>query len=194
MSLITIREQQQTDTGFEATVTFDNSAEYPITISDPFTPKEEKELEWYFEEWLVYPMLDEVKAKRAADSVKKYGEELFKQVFKTNPDVYSDYKLLKRNLSELQIEIIGKTPEFQAFHWEALRDPELPRPLAVDCVMLRKTVNPSTIEAYVEPSPVINLLVVIARPDEESDVGYRTISRPLVELIDHIQLNFCKAK
>ena len=187
MSLITIREQQQTDAGFEATVTFDNSAEYPITISDPFTPQEETELEWYFEEWLVFPMLDEVKAKRAADSVKKYGEELFDQVF-GDKKTYREYDNLKRNLSQLQIEIIGKTPEFQAFHWEALRDPELPRPLAVDCVMLRKTVNPSTIEAYVEPSPVINLLVVIARPDEESDVGYRTISRPLVELIDHIQL------
>ncbi len=187
MSLITIREQQQTDAGFEATVTFDNSAEYPITISDPFTPQEETELEWYFEEWLVFPMLDEVKAKRAADSVKKYGEELFDQVF-GDKKTYREYDNLKNNLSQLQIEIIGKTPEFQAFHWEALRDPELPRPLAVDCVMLRKTVNPSTIEAYVEPSPVINLLVVIARPDEESDVGYRTISRPLVELIDHIQL------
>ena len=33
-------------------------------------------------------------------------------------------------------------------------------------------------------SPVLNLLVVTARPDEENDVGYRTISRPLVEAIE----------
>ena len=94
MSVITIREQQQTESGFAATVTFDNSAEYPITISDPFTPQEEKELEWYFEEWLVYPMLDEVKAKRAAASVKKYGENLFDRVF-ADRKAYKKYDQLK---------------------------------------------------------------------------------------------------
>ncbi len=187
MSVITIREQQQTDTGFEATVAFDGRTEYPVTISEPFTPKQEKELEWYFEEWLVYPMLEDVKAKRAAASVKKYGEELFDRVF-GDRKAYREYDKLKSNLSQLQIEIISKTPEFQALHWEALRDPELPRPLAVDCIMLRKTVSPTAVPAKVKESPVINLLVVTARPDEDSDVGYRTISRPLVELIDNSQL------
>ncbi|MEB3231625.1 MAG: hypothetical protein VKJ64_11495 [Leptolyngbyaceae bacterium] len=32
-------------------------------------------------------------------------------------------------------------------------------------------------------SPMINLLLVTARPDDESDVGYRTVSRPLTEAI-----------
>nr|WP_225912894.1 tetratricopeptide repeat protein [Nostoc flagelliforme] len=35
---------------------------------------------------------------------------------------------------------------------------------------------------------MINLLVVTARPNEEHDVGYRTISRPLLELIESCQL------
>ncbi|MDJ0717371.1 MAG: hypothetical protein QNJ54_24655 [Prochloraceae cyanobacterium] len=182
MSVITIREQKQTETGFEATVTFDDRSEYPITVSDPFSRKEEKELEWYFEEWLVFPMLDEEKSKRAAASVRKYGEDLFDRVF-ADRKAYREYDRLKEDLSQLQIEIISKTPEFQALHWEALKDPELPRPFAVDCIMLRKTVNDTPIRANVKESPVINLLLVIARPDEDFDVGYRTISRPLVELI-----------
>ncbi len=37
-------------------------------------------------------------------------------------------------------------------------------------------------------SAVVNLLVVVARPDEENDVGYRTISRPLVEAIGQSDL------
>ncbi|GBL11509.1 photosystem I assembly protein Ycf3 [Microcystis aeruginosa Sj] len=36
--------------------------------------------------------------------------------------------------------------------------------------------------------PTINLLVVIARPNEESDVNYRTISRPLVELVNSSEI------
>jgi tetratricopeptide (TPR) repeat protein len=188
MSVITIREQQQTETGFAAILSFDGRGNYPITITNPFTPKDEKRLEWYFEDWLVYPMLDTETAKKCATSVTIYGEKLFEQVFQSNLDAYSDYRQLQGNLSQVQIEIESQTPEFQALHWEAMRDRNLPRPLAVDCVMVRKLIRPISVPANVAPSPVINLLVVVARPDEEDDVGYRTISRPLIEALDRSQL------
>ncbi len=157
--------------------------EYPITITDPFTRPEEKQLEWYFENWIEYPFSNETTASQVAQNVNNYGEKLFKQVFQANFQAYSEYDKLRRNLSQVQIEIESNTPEFQALHWEAMRDPGLPRPLAVDCVMLRKNLRPSSVLTYVEESPVIKLLVVTARPDEEHDVAYRTISRPLIELI-----------
>ena len=186
MPVITIREQQQTATGFAASLSF-GDGEYDIIITDPFTPQEERELEWYFEEWLVYPIVDTVKAERAKNSVKTYGEKLFDQVFQDRK-AYSKYQQLKNNLGQVQIEIVSKTPEFQGIHWEALQDPDFPRPLAVDCVMLRKSVNSAVGSVNLPPSSVINLLVVVARPDEEKDVGYRTISRPLLELIENGQL------
>jgi tetratricopeptide (TPR) repeat protein len=188
MPVITIREKQQTEAGFEAILSFDGRVNYPITITEPFSPQEEQQLEWYFEEWLVYPMLNTVKAEQAADSVENYGQKLFKQVFQTNFDAYSEYRQLRGKLKQVQIEIESQTPEFQALHWEALRDPELPRPFGVDCVMLRKSTKPVPVSAYVQPSPVINLLVVTARPKEENDVGYRTISRSLIEAIEKCQL------
>jgi tetratricopeptide (TPR) repeat protein len=186
MSVITIREQQQIATGFAASLSF-GDGEYDITITDPFTPQEEEDLEWYFEEWLVCPMMNTVKAERAKNSVKTYGEKLFEQVFQ-DKKAYSKYQQFKNNLGQVQIEIVSKTPEFQGLHWEALQDPDFPRPLAVDCVMLRKSVNSAVGSVNLPPSPVINLLVVVARPDEEKDVGYRTISRPLLELIENGQL------
>ncbi|QEI40323.1 Photosystem I assembly protein Ycf3 [Dolichospermum sp. UHCC 0315A] len=186
MSVITIREQQQIATGFAASLSF-GDGEYDIIITDPFTPQEERELEWYFEEWLVYPIVDTVKAERAKNSVKTYGERLFDQVFQ-DKKAYSKYQQLKNNLSQVQIEIVSKTPEFQALHWEALQDTDFPRPLAVDCVMLRKSVNSAVGSVNLPPSSVINLLVVVARPDEEKDVGYRTISRPMLELIENGKL------
>ena len=188
MPVITIREQQQTEAGFEAILSFEGRVNYPITITEPFSRQEEQQLEWYFEEWLVYPMLNTVKAEQAADSVKTYGQQLFKQVFQRNFDAYSEYRQLRGKLKQVQIEIESQTPEFQALHWEALRDPELPRPFGVDCVMLRKSTKPVPVSAYVQPSPVINLLVVTARPKEENDVGYRTISRSLIEAIEKCQL------
>jgi tetratricopeptide (TPR) repeat protein/nucleoside-triphosphatase THEP1 len=186
MPVITIREQQQTATGFAASLSF-GDGEYDIIITDPFTHQEEEDLEWYFEEWLVFPMTGTVKAERAKNSVKIYGEKLFEQVFQ-DKKAYSKYQQVKNNLSQVQIEIVSKTPEFQALHWEALQDPDFPRPLAVDCVMLRKSVNSAVGSVNLPLSPVINLLVVVARPDEEKDAGYRTISRPLVELIENGKL------
>jgi len=47
MPVITIREQQRTDTGFEAILSFDGRVNYPIIITDPFTTQEEQQLEWY---------------------------------------------------------------------------------------------------------------------------------------------------
>ncbi|MBE9208472.1 tetratricopeptide repeat protein [Nostoc sp. LEGE 06077] len=191
MPIITIREESPTDGGFNAILSFDGRGEYIVKITDPFTPKVEKQLEWYFEDWLMFPIVDTVKAEAAAASIKTYGEELFNQVFRVDFNAYGVYQRLRSNLSQLHIEIVGKTPEFQALHWEALRDPDLPRPLAVDCVMVRKSNKPAPIYADVQTSPTINLLVVVARPDEEMDVGYRTISRPLLELIEnsHLRVN-----
>src|SRR5260370_955761 len=54
--------------------------------------------------------------------------------------------------------------------------------------MVRTNLNPSAIEASVRPSPTINLLIVTARPSGRSDVGYRTISRPLVEALRQANL------
>jgi len=186
MSTISIREQQKTETGFRAILSFDGGTEYSIEVCDPFSAEQEAELGWYFEQWLVFPLLNPVRAERARDSVRAYGEALFEQVFKRDADAYSDYKAMRDSLR--QIEIIGNSTEFQALHWEALHDPQMPRSLAVDCSMVRKRVRAIAGNADIAPSPVIRLLVVTARPGEENDVNHRTISRPLIELIQQSQL------
>ncbi|MBD2614558.1 tetratricopeptide repeat protein [Nostoc punctiforme FACHB-252] len=191
MAVITIREKQPTAEGFAASLIFEGG-EYPINITDPFTPKEERQLEWYFEEWLTYPMLNGKKAEAAKTSVVSYGESLFNQVFKADIDAYSHYRELRGNLKQVKIEIVGNSPEFHALHWEALRDKDWPRPLSVDCVMIRKRLDKAaSVAANMAESPIINLLVVIARPNEEHDVGYRTIARPLIEVIQksHLPVN-----
>ncbi|WP_008314694.1 CHAT domain-containing protein [Leptolyngbya sp. PCC 6406] len=188
MPTITLRYQQTTEAGFAAIVSIDHQTQYPVTLCDPFTASEEKDLEFYFEQWIRFPFDHQVKAQRAAASVQTYGEHLFEQIF-ADRRAYADYsRACSGGLTQLQIEIEGESPDFQALHWEALKDPDHPTPLATEAIFTRKRFRAGGTPIDLSPSPVINLLVVTARPDEEADVGYRTISRPLIDAIHQAQL------
>jgi hypothetical protein len=183
--LISIQEQERPKkrSGWNAIVRFNNGAQHHITISNPFSKAEDEELEWYFEEHLEFPFTKKVRARNAAVSITTYGEALFKQVFEKDPRVLVAYKTaVQAGLNDVQIEIEG-SPRFHTLHWEALKDPDLSEPLLLQATMLRKNLVPSTIQAQVRPSPTIKLLVITARPSGKRDVGYRTISRPLVEAL-----------
>lgn len=76
MPVITIREEQQVDDGFIANLNIDGRDYEKIKISDPFVKLEESRLEWYFEQWLKFPMLYKPKAEDAAASIREYSEFL----------------------------------------------------------------------------------------------------------------------
>ncbi len=98
-----------------------------------------------------------------------------------NPDIYANYRdVLRNGLQNVRIEIVGEPP-FHALHWEALKDPQSPQPLSLQAIMVRQNIKPPKGWATMRPSTTINLLIVTARPRGTKDVGYRTISRPLVE-------------
>ena len=188
MATIRIQERVGGTDEFQATISFNNGPEYALTINNPFAQEEDDQLAWYFEGYLRFPFTDKVKAREAAGSIARYGESLFKQVFEENHNVYARYKAaVQAGLSTMQFEIAG-SPLFHTLHWEALKDPEIRLPLALQATMVRKNLNPSTINASVRLSPTINLLIVTARPSGRSDVGYRTISRPLVEALRQANL------
>jgi len=187
-TVIRIQEQSVQEDGFHAVISFDSGPQYPITMRDPFGSEQEEELEWYFEKHLRFPFMNTERARKAATSLTTYGETLFKQVFLDNSDVYAEYKaLLKTDLGKVQIEIAG-SPTFHALHWEALKDPQLAKPLALQTMMLRRNMQPPPIQVSVQPAPTINLLIVTSRPYGVRDVSYRTISRPLVEALHQTDL------
>ncbi|MGF1516068.1 MAG: tetratricopeptide repeat protein [Elainellaceae cyanobacterium] len=188
MHIITIRDRHQTDQGFEAAVSFDSESEHRITVANLFGGVEEATLAWYFEQWTRTPSAEDGSAPQATDSVKDYGQQLFEQVFGSNEDVYTQYCELRDRFSQIEISIESRSPEFQAMHWEALWDPALDEPLAVQCTMVRRLIPPEAMYDGMAPSPYLDMLLVTARPGEEDDAGYRTIARPLTEAIDRAQL------
>src|SRR5450755_679352 len=183
MTLIRIQECSEQAGIFQAKVSFNQGQEYDITVHDPFSKEEEESLEWYFEKHLSFPFTDQVKAQEAATSITTYGEKLFDQIFAADPLVLSTYKTVAQaELNTLLIEIVGQ-PSFHALHWEALKDPELSQPLALQATIVRRSTAPQGILATVRLSPTINLLIITARPRGMRDIGYRTISRPLIEAL-----------
>jgi len=97
MPKITIREcqkaSQTNDGSFAATVSVDDRTQYEVTVRDPFEGSAgEGDLEFYFEKWISFPFDGRVRAQRASESITPYGEALFEQVFRQNPDVYVGYR------------------------------------------------------------------------------------------------------
>ena len=181
---IFIEEQAREGENFKATVRFgEYGADYPpLTVSNPAKPEQERELEWYFEEWLNFPFTDKARAQGAADFIREYGEALFRQVFRSDPDVYAAYQSAMRDGGVL-LQVIG-SPEFHALHWEALKDPNLPHPLAVGQPVVRKNRKVVANSATLPEAPELRVLLVTARPSGSRDVGYRTISRPLIDALE----------
>ena len=81
MPTIIIRYQQATESGFAATFSNDGQTQYPVPLCDPFTKRQEGELEFYFEQWIRFPFDNQVIAQRVAASVQTYIESLFEQIF-----------------------------------------------------------------------------------------------------------------
>lgn len=190
MSKISIREQaaQSESNSFTVSVSFDDSNAFDgISVQNPLTPQSKVKLEWHFEQYVRYPYLREVESPEAGKIIREEGESLFSQLF-SQPEIYNRYReAIRDGLDNLVIEISG-SPEFHSIHWEALKDANLPNPLALDALILRKDLKPQTLAADVREASTINLLVVTSRPAGRRDVGYRTISRPLVELLRNASL------
>jgi len=184
---ICVREAGSAKDGFRAAVTIDDGPEYGISVCSPFDEAEEDNLRWYFESHLRRPFTDQVRAEGVAQSVTRYGEELFAQLFGAGVDAklqFAYHEAEKTGMENLAFEIVG-SPAFHALHWETLKAPNLPQPFSVRAPMVRRNLKPTDSDYEVRASATINLLVVSARPGGARDVAYRTISRPLIEMLEN---------
>jgi tetratricopeptide (TPR) repeat protein len=185
MPTIEIRELRRLDPAllrFAVGVRFDGAEEYAAVVGDPFSPADEALLAWYFEEHLRFPFTRGVDADRAAASVERYGEALFQQVFEDREAYLAYGREVERGVGALAWAVSGSA-DFHRLHWEALKDPRLPRAFALEGTMVRQNLKPRALAAGARSWPALHLLVVTARPFGPQDVGARTISRPLIETL-----------
>ena len=182
MTVIRLGEVSQDDGGaFGVKVSFGDDAEYVVRVTDPADVAGEAELAWYFEEHLRYPFLDKEREEQAVRQITEYGVALFSQVF--GGEASHDYRSLREHAFDgCRLQISGSAGLHQ-LHWEALRDPDLDTPLAMRMPVTRRVGGQPSRFALPDPRPTLNILVVTARPDGPRDVGYRTISRPLLHAL-----------
>jgi tetratricopeptide (TPR) repeat protein len=180
VTVIEIAERFRAEDGsFAVRVSFRDGGEYDAVVSDPADAVREQRLAWYFEEHLRYPFLDREVAARAVAELGEYGRDLFGQVFAGAALAeYRSWAVQAFDGCRLQVQ---GSAAFHRLHWEALLDPEGASPLAVRLPITRRVEGLGTRFTVAAAGDVLNILVVTARPDGPSDVGYRTISRPLLE-------------
>src|SRR5271157_4735143 len=144
-----------------------------------------RELRWYLEEFLHYPFPPETEhAERVRDALRGWGVETFNKLFgdRRGGEIFND--ATREGYESLHLLISSDDPQVLGWPWEALHDPQVGQ-LAQTCQIERRlnTVRKSDKVGQRWPKNQVNILLVTARP-YEGDVRYRSISRPLVELID----------
>jgi hypothetical protein len=143
-----------------------------------------KELRWYLEVFLDYPYSPFTeRAERIQASLQRWGTEAFNSLFGSRDAGRLFDAVTDQQYAELHLEISSDDPAILHWPWEALEDPEV-GVLSRTCRIsrrLNKVRDPHPLSDKL-PRDVINILLVTARP-YSSDVRFRSISRPLVDLI-----------
>jgi tetratricopeptide (TPR) repeat protein len=135
-----------------------------------------RELRWYLERFLDYPFDPEIAhAQHILDALKAWGTQAFNALF--------DRRDTGKWLADAGIlQVRSDDPHILSWPWEALFDPQA-NYLAQER-RIERCLNklPDFKDLATLPSDRVNILLVVARPFK-IDVGYRSIARPLIELI-----------
>ena len=170
---------------FELTRLSDGKSAAPVAIASPYEALVEgrsgsnlmRELRWYLESFLDYPFPPEsVHAEHVMDALRTWGSQAFNALF----DQRDAGEWLAG--SDL-LQVRSDDPGILSWPWEALFDPQAHSYIAHQRRIerrLNQIPDPPTVADL--PQDRVNILLVVARP-YEGDVRYRSIARPLIELI-----------
>ncbi len=188
MTDIVIREVAASPDGvIEARVDFGQDGGADVRVADPADAEQEQLLAWYFEKHLEYPFLDKDLEEKAAAQIDAYGQALFGQVF-GGEAAYGYRRARDRGFDGCRLVVEGSAA-MHRLHWEALQDPDTRGGrLALRLPVVRRVDRiPLQFELPLGRS-VVRILVITARPDGPRDIGYRTISRPLLDAVRQARL------
>jgi len=143
-----------------------------------------RETQWYLETFLDYPFPPETDhASRVQDALRAWGRQAFESLFGDRAGGRLFDGATSAAYTELHLQISSDDPRVLGWPWEALYDPEVGY-LAQTCQIERRLNQIRDVQKLPEslPRDRVTILLVTARP-YQGDVQYRSISRPLVELI-----------
>ena len=193
MNRLIIRHLPESDPAQFEVVREDGKHTDPCTVTPPHgfpvegRPKSSLSLElrWYLEDFLEYPFEPHTDvAERIMDALREWGKRAFDDLFDNRVAGVILDRAKGKGYKNLNIQVMSDDPRILQWPWEALQDPQATY-LAISGPIERR------LNSVPDPLPIssdlprdrINILLITARP-YEGDVHYRSISRPLVELIE----------
>jgi tetratricopeptide (TPR) repeat protein len=163
----------------------------PVLFINPLSLDNRAELRWYLEDFLRFPVgIYPDRARRIEEKMAVWGGAMFDNLFGAGKA--RDFYILLKNegLKNFDFEVHHRGAEARNFPWELLYDTAggfyLVHRFAS---FLRHQEGAGT--GLVKPHPTdqqLRVLLVIARPFGGRDVPYRTVARPIMELLQQPRL------
>lgn len=147
-----------------------------------------RELRWYLEEFPAFPYAsDAERARSVLEGLRTWGERAFRSLFGSPEGRRLLDGAARDGLGRLRLQIRSDDPGVLSWPWEALHDPDESGPLGQRAWIERSLEIQGGLPAAPERPERIDLLLVSPRPLPQ-DVGYRRISRPLLETVRSLGL------
>ncbi|MBF0416605.1 MAG: CHAT domain-containing protein, partial [Magnetococcales bacterium] len=160
----------------------------PESLTVPGRPTSDlrQDLRWYLEKFLEYPFSPYSEAAEAVwSTLEKWGADCFKRLFGAGNAAIWYGEARRAGLNNLTLRIASDDPAVLAWPWEALFDADggvfLAHSVGVERQLGGKLPDPPELPGNL-PRDRLNILLVIARPDGDQDVGYHAVARPLVAM------------
>lgn len=151
------------------------------------TEHDRSRLRFYLENFLTCP--DPAALKPVAGlqgDLRHWGEELFRQVFKTDRKALWHYEEAARDLRSLRIEILADQPDAWTVPWELLFDPNLgwlaPQVRGFVRLPIAQTFQREPEIPFLPvPGDPLRVLYVVGRPAGSLEIPFHSVARSLLE-------------
>lgn len=152
--------------------------------------RDRSRLRFYLENFLTCP--DPAALKPVADlrdDLRRWGEELFRQVFKTDRKALWHYEEAARDLHSLRIEILADQPDAWTVPWELLFDPNLGwlAPQVRSFARLPTTQREPEIPFIPVPGDPLRVLYVVGRPAGSLEIPFHSVARSLLQIAAELE-------
>jgi tetratricopeptide (TPR) repeat protein len=146
------------------------------------------DLRWYLEDYLVLPSgVYGERGQKVRERLAQWGADVFGAVFGSGP-ASDAYMRVRSRAAGTKLVFRSSSPQLLALPWELMRDPALLTPLALDLEGVSRGLHEvETAGAVSVPGGRLRVLMVIARPGGESDIGYQMIASPLLERLGAVR-------
>lgn len=149
------------------------------------TEEEQRDIRWYLEEFLEYP-LDPAPAvaERVQRRMVEVGTELFGKVF-ASENAREAWASIRNRLGQVRVEVGADVDGAAVLPWELMVDPRTGRPVALGVASFVRVHRRAAVRPR-RPTTAekLRVLLVICRPGGRDDVPFRSVASHLVRLGD----------